>query len=179
MFKVSFVTFLLIAGMADFSHGQSGPTTEPPPANESDGDKEGSPRFWQAKLPGGSYMVALDRITSVSRHKYLLDGTLIVDEVTIDTTGQALVRFYYISPVTSGVSGTAASKLVERAAALADRTAQTMGSELQNMVVKQYPLTTHAKTIEYRLLSEKQLDVLFTSAKTAWETGKGRIFTGL
>lgn len=46
------------------------------------------------------------------------------------------------------------------------------------MVVKKYPLTTHSKTIEYRLLSEQQLGALYGSAKTAWVTGKGRVFTG-
>ena len=42
-------------------------------------------------------MVALDRIASVSRHKYVLDGALIIDEVTVDTVGQASARFYFIS----------------------------------------------------------------------------------
>ena len=46
--------------------------------------------IWQATLPGGEYAVSTDRITSVSRHSYLLDGTLLVDEVTIDTTGVSL-----------------------------------------------------------------------------------------
>jgi hypothetical protein len=46
------------------------------------------------------------------------------------------------------------------------------------MVMKKYPLTTHTKTIEYRLLSEAQLSALYQSAKTAWMTGKGRVFTG-
>jgi len=46
------------------------------------------------------------------------------------------------------------------------------------MVVKKYPLTTHAKTIEYRLLTEAQLNALYQSARTAWVSGKGRVFTG-
>ena len=141
-------------------------------------DQPGLPRFWEAKLGGGEFVVALDRITSVSRHKYVLDGALIVDEVTIDTTGQALARFYYITPITSGVPGAAASQVAENVLGLVDSAARTAGSDLQNMVVKKYPLTTHAKTIEYRLLSESQLNVLFQSAKTAWQTGKGRVFTG-
>ena len=32
-------------------------------------------RFWQASLPGGHYMVALDRISNISMHEYVLDGT--------------------------------------------------------------------------------------------------------
>lgn len=147
--------------------------------NNSDStDATGLPRFWEANLGGGSFVVALDRITSVSRAKYVLDGALIVHEVTIDTTGQALARFYYITPITSGVPGLAAAQVAEKALGLVDSAARTAGSDLQNMVVKKYPLTTHAKSIEYRLLSENQLNVLYQSAKTAWQTGKGRVFTG-
>lgn len=146
--------------------------------NQDQTDQPGLPRFWEAKLGGGEFVVALDRITSISRHKYVLDGALIVDEVTIDTTGQGLARFYYITPITSGVPGAAAAQVAEKAMGLVDSAARTAGSDLQNMVVKKYPLTTHTKTIEYRLLSEGQLNVLFQSAKTAWQTGKGRVFTG-
>ncbi len=98
--------------------------------------------------------------------------------MTIDTVGQSLARFYYITPITSGVPGAGVSQAAEAAIGLLDSAARTAGSDLKNMVVKKYPLTTHAKTIEYRLLSEGQLNVLFQSAKTAWQTGKGRVFTG-
>jgi len=147
-------------------------------SNQDQTDEEGHPGFWEAKLGGGEFVVALERITAVSRHKYVLDGALIVDEVTVDTTGQGLARFYFITPITSGVPGTAASQVAEKVIGLVDSAARTAGSDLQNMVVKKYPLTTHAKSIEYRLLSEGQLNVLFQSVKTAWQSGKGRVFTG-
>ena len=44
------------------------------------------------------------------------------------------------------------------------------------MVVKKFPDTTHARTIEYRLLSESELGALYGSVRTAWETGRGRKF---
>jgi hypothetical protein len=162
------------------NNGQVNPNNDPNADdnedNQSQTDKLGLPRFREAKLAGGELVVALDRISSVSRHKYVLDGALIVDEVTIDTTGQALARFYFITPITSGVPGAAVSQLAGRALGLVDGAARRAGSDLQNMVVKKYPLTTHAKTVECRLLSEVQLNVLFQSAKTAWQTGKGRVF---
>src|SRR5690606_9670201 len=65
----------------------------------SSSDTTGPRRFWQANLAGGHYMVAIDRISSVSRHSYVLDGAVIVDEVTVDTLGQALARFYFLKPV--------------------------------------------------------------------------------
>ena len=75
------------------------PAADPADSKNTE-DSPQSNRFWQATLPGGHYMVALDRISSVSRHRYvLLDGSAIVDEVTIDALGQALARFYYIAPV--------------------------------------------------------------------------------
>lgn len=144
---------------------------------EKDNDKETRNGFWEANLDGGNYMVALGRITSVSRHKYVLDGAVIVDEVTIDTEGQALARFYFISPIEVGGTGAAAADAVERAAAILDGAVRRAGTDVQDMVVKKYPLTTHSKTIEYRLLSEQQLGTLYGSAKTAWVTGRGRVFT--
>lgn len=153
------------------------------PAQENERENEPTDRevkngFWEANLAGGNYMVALGRISSVSRHKYVLDGAVIVDEVTIDTIGQALARFYFIAPISVGGTGAAASQAVERAAALVDGAAQRAGSDVHNMVMKKYPLTTHTKTIEYRLLSEAQLTALYQSAKTSWTSGKGRVFTG-
>lgn len=143
-------------------------------------DRQVKNRFWTASVAGGSYMVQLDRISSISRHEYLLDGAVIVDEVTIDTLGQALARFYFIRPVTDeargNATGNAASRLVDRARDLAERNAGRVGMDVQNMVVKKYPETTHAKTIEYRVLSQGQLNALYSSVRTAWENGRGREF---
>jgi hypothetical protein len=152
--------------------------SSPEPLQEKDNNKETKNGFWEAKLAGGNYLVALGRISSVSRHKYVLDGTVIVDEVTIDTEGQALARFYFLSPIEVGGTGAAAADAVERTAALLDGAVRREGVDVQDMVVKKYPLTTHSKTIEYRLPSEQQLGALYGSAKTAWVTGKGRVFTG-
>ena len=123
-------------------------------------------------------MVALSRITSVSRHRYVLDSAVIVDEVTIDTEGQSLARFYFISPVTTAGPESGAAKLAERALEIANNAASEKGSTAQDMVQKKYPLTTHSKTIEYRLMTEAQLTALYQSAKTAWQTGDGRVFKG-
>ena len=153
---------------------------EPPAQSQKTEDAPQSNRFWQATLPGGHYMVALDRISSVSRHKYVLDGALIVDEVTIDALGQALARFYYISPITDAAGGTgtgaAASRVAERGAELLDKAAHTAGTGIHEMVVKKFPETTHARTIEYRLLSAEELTSLHNSIRTSWESGRGRKF---
>lgn len=142
------------------------------------GDSSGPTRFWQANLSGGHFMVALDRIASVSRHKYVLDGALIIDEVTVDTVGQALARFYYITPVTDAAPENAVTGLADRGRELLDKTTDRVGIDVQNMVVKKYPLTSHAKSIEYRILSAGGLTALYDSVRASWETGRGRKFTG-
>ena len=175
MFKKTLL--LLLTGFLAFSsqvRAQDG-------AETSDKDKStessGPNRFWQATLEGGHYMVALDRISSVSRHKYLLDGAVIVDEVTVETLGQALARFYFISPVTDTTPSTAVSTLADRGREIVEKAAERVSPGLQDMVVKKYPVTSHAKTIEYRILSEKELTALYTSVRTSWESGRGRQFS--
>ncbi|RYD30583.1 MAG: hypothetical protein EOP87_16395 [Verrucomicrobiaceae bacterium] len=134
--------------------------------------------FWQARLAGGEYAVATERITSVSRHSYVLDGTLLVDEVTIDTTGQALARFYFLSPMgaNNSVGGTAGAAM-ERGRGMLDAAGQRTGVEADNVVIKKYPDTTHARTIEYRLATQAELTNLFNSAKEAWQSGRGGQYT--
>lgn len=122
-------------------------------------------------------MVALDKITAVSRHKYVLDGALLVDEVTVDTVGQSLVRFYYITPITDAMAGNSAAGLANRGKQLLDTVASRAGTDVQNMVQKKYPETTHAKEVEYRVLSEGELSSLYSSVRSAWESGRGRNFT--
>lgn len=156
---------------------------QPPPAasEEKNGDVAQPNRFWQANVGGGHYMVALDRISAISRHKYVLDGAVMVDEVTVDALGQALARFYFLTPLTDAMTGSAAgnaaSRIVDRGREIIDKAASTAGTEVHNMVVKKFPETTHAHTIEYRVLSEQELTGLYNSVRTAWESGRGRKFT--
>lgn len=171
---------LLFADAAVLNAQTARPAQPATPATPQSDDSQQNNRFWQASLPGGHYMVALDRISAISRHKYVLDGTLIVDEVTVDAMGQALARFYFIKPITDEGGGTgtaaAAARAVDRGRELLDRGAQVAGTNIHEMVVKKFPETTHARTIEYRLMSEEQLGALHNSVRTAWDTGKGRRF---
>ena len=173
MFRKTFLLLLagLVAGSVQLR------AQEDPAAPDKPGDSPGPNRFWQASLSGGHYMVALDRISAVSRHKYLLDGAVIVDEVTVDALGQALARFYFISPVTDAAPGNAVGEIAKRGRELVEKAADRIGTDAQNMVIKKYPETSHARTIEYRILSEKELTALYSSVRSAWETGRGRQFS--
>jgi hypothetical protein len=152
-----------------------------PAAPTNTADSLAQNRFWQASVGGGHYMVALDRISAISRHRYVLDGAVIVDEVSVDALGQALVRFYYITPITDAVGGSevanAAKRIADRGRELVDKVGANAGTDVHNMVVKKFPDTTHARSIEYRVMSEQELTALYSSVRTAWETGKGRRFT--
>lgn len=163
---------LVPAWAQDETPAADGTTPEKPKAGETPGPG----RFWQATVNGGHFMVALDRIASVSRHKYVLDGTLIVDEVTVDTVGQALARFYFITPITDAAPGASVAGIANRGRELVEKAAEHAGIDVQNMVMKKYPDTSHAKSIEYRILSAADLTALYGSVRSAWETGRGRQF---
>jgi len=124
---------------------------------------------WRCELPGGTYTVALRAIVSVSRHEYITDGVAHVTEVNVDTTGSLSVRFYFLEPVAAtspvGLGQSTLDKAQELAREALDRTGQ---QDLWRKVVKNYPTTTHAKTVEYRIESRDDLDKLFNSADTAF-----------
>ncbi|MFM2171768.1 MAG: hypothetical protein RI957_1997 [Verrucomicrobiota bacterium] len=141
-------------------------------------ESQSNPRFWQCNINGGEVMVAVDRIGAISKTQYLLDGGLLCTEVTIDTLGgQSLTRIYHVVPATEAVATNAASKIVARAKEVVDNTSARAGSKLHEMVQKSYPTTTHAHTVEFRVMDLQDLDALYASLKATWTSGKGRTFT--
>ncbi len=159
---------LLLLPMIASAQNNSGTTT-----NESTGPR----RFWQASVPGGNYIVALDRISSISKHDYILNGNLRVTEVVIDTNGNSLARFYYIIPVTEDSGSKIGAGLTTRGKELLDKVGERTGANANTAVAKQYPNTTHAKTVEFRISNEGNLNKLFSSATNAWIKGIGRKFS--
>ncbi|MCX7886794.1 MAG: hypothetical protein N3B01_06005 [Verrucomicrobiae bacterium] len=134
---------------------------------------------WECYLPSGTYIVNTVHIVSVSTHEYVLDAAARVTELTIGTTSHVTARFYYIEPLVAGSSGPAArvsellDRLQEKAGAVADRLGQ---EQVWKKVVKNYPVTTHAHTVEYRVDSKEHLDAIFRSVVTAWRTGSNSVF---
>ena len=116
-------------------------------------------------------------ISNISMHEYVLDGNLIVNEVTVDTTGRALARFYYIEPVTEAMKRSDVTRVVDKGRNLIERAGERLGSDAHNMAQKNYPTTTHAGMIEYRILDLRDLDALYGSLRKAWDSGKGRKLT--
>ncbi|MEM9081035.1 MAG: hypothetical protein AAGC74_10125 [Verrucomicrobiota bacterium] len=154
------------------------PSNEDTPSETSNStDEEDLKRFWQIQFKEGHYMVALDRIANISKHEYLLDGNLIITEVTIDTTGNSLCRIYQITPAAERGQSNLVKRAAQRARDVTERVGELTGADFTEMVHKNFPTTTHAKTIEYRVQHKGTLNALYGSLVNAWTTGKGRRFT--
>jgi hypothetical protein len=137
----------------------------------------GPGNHWVCTLHGNTYEVALRSIVSVSKHEYIANGVTRVSEVNIDTAGSALVRFYYLEPLTPNSPIGFGQSLIDKAKEYATEASVRTGQEkVWEKVVKDYPTATHSHTIEYRIETEADLDKLFKSAQQAFRTGRGSIF---
>lgn len=126
--------------------------------------------LWICNTPGGTYEVALRAIVSVSSCEYIADGVVHVDEVNIDTGGNMCVRFYYLEPVTPNSPIGLGQSAVDKAKEIAQQAADRTGQDVWKKVVKNYPTSTHAHTIEFRVDSKDDLLTIFTSAEKAFRT---------
>lgn len=155
----------------------SGQTTTPPATTPSNpAEMESNPRFWQAAFAnGGHYLVKLDRITFASKHEYIGNGAARVVEVTLGSDTSVVARFYFLEPLGKDTPVAAGNIIINRGEQLvkdaAGRTSPSLG-KLQ--VVKDYPNTTHAHTVEYAVQSQAVLDSLYSSLMAAINTGRGR-----
>lgn len=167
---------LLVLGVSG-AHGQAG---NPPSPDEQEAatERRGNPAFWQAELPGGHYMVRIDRVASISSHRYVVDAVAQVLEVTVTTNSSAVARFYYLEPVGSNSSLNLGRLGGQRAQQLADEASRRVTGRSAAQVIKNYPASTHAHTIEYVIQSKGQLDSLYNSLRDAIETGRGRVWVG-
>jgi len=127
--------------------------------------------LWRCDLPGGTYEVAIHSIISVSTHEYIVDGVARVTEMNIDTPGNMAVRFYYLEPLVPSSPVGIGQSTIDKVQELAEEAAGRVSPGQQppwEKVIKSYPTTTHAHTVEYRLDSLDQLNSLFQSADQAF-----------
>lgn len=123
-------------------------------------------------MPGGTYEIVVGSIISVSSHEYVVDGAARVTEVNVDTTGNLTVRFYYIEPVATSGPGGVGAATIGKVQNLLTEAAERTGSDAWKKVVKSYPTTTHARTVEYRVANKNSLNTIFASASKCLRTGK-------
>lgn len=129
--------------------------------------------IWRCELPGGTYEVAIRSMISVSSHEYVVDTAARVTEVNVDTNGSMTVRFYFLEPMVPSAPGGIGQSALDRMQELAKEAGTRTGVEaVWQKVMKNYPTTTHARTIEYRLDSKDQLAQIFASADKAFRLGQ-------
>lgn len=148
---------------------------------EADEDSQGgfARDFWQCETPAGKFTIRLSEITSVSKHEYVVDGAARVIEVNVGTSGPITARFYYLEPVVQGRGPTeiVREKVDEAAERIYGKATESDGPVPWKRVIKNYPATTHAHTVEYRVSTPEELDQIFTSAERSWIRGQGERVT--
>jgi hypothetical protein len=161
--KTSLLAFLALAAST---------FAQTPAATPAPGGSHSVIKIFRAKLPGGTYEVAVSAMLAVTSHEYLVDGVARVTEVNIDTAGSLLARFYYLEGNIPNAPLGIGAATMEKTQQLMKEAADKTGQDVWKKVVKNYPTTTHARTVEYRLESLEQLNKLFESADTAFRLQK-------
>jgi len=158
--KLPFVTAAVVVSFIASLHAQNTPENATSSARFT---------YWRAILPGGVYVVPHAKIASIGKSSYLVDGVVRVTEVSIDTEGSVQGRFYHAalvepkSPV--GIGDSLLPLVQERAKEITTRTGT---SDVWDGVLKNYPTSTHAHTIEFRLNSLETLHKLYESLERSF-----------
>lgn len=167
-------TLLLLATFGLFSsfvHAQQGGgTTGPTEANPVPEEflQDG---VWTGSLKGGRYIVKCRDIIALSKHEYVADAAARVVEVNLTLSSNTAVRFYYLEPVRLEGTGTVAAgqQAIDKARQMMQDAAARISPTLtEPKVVKTYPVSTHAHTVEYVLKEETRLNSLFNSLEHAF-----------
>ena len=150
--------------------------TSPLSAQNEGTDTAGGIRFWTAELAGGHYMVRLGSIVSASRHEYISDGVARVVEVTIATDSSIAARFYFVEAVGKNSSFNTPGIIAKRVESTVDKIGGRGGVDSDTTVVKNYPASTHAHTVEFRVGSLGELDSLYNSLTSSIISGRGKVW---
>lgn len=167
---------------AAFAAAQSAPGQNPTGqgGQQSPADEPTRDGLWDGRLKGGNYLVRCNSIIALSKHEYVADGVARVVEVNLTLSSSQIVRFYFLEPVkldTGSSLVNAGTQAIERAKGLVEQAAGRVSPSLtEPKVVKSYPASTHAHTVEFVLKEEARLNSLFQSLERGFRTGQGRIW---
>ena len=151
-------------------------------AGKSDSDEQQEVTrdgLWDGRLAGGNYLVRCSAILALSKHEYIADAAARVVEVNLTMSTSMVIRFYYLEPVRLEGGGTlgAGQQALDKALALAQKPAARVSpSIVEPKVVKNYPASTHAHTIEFVIKDERRLNSLYDSLNRSFRSGQGRIW---
>lgn len=125
--------------------------------------------YWKAVLPDGSFLVPHHAITSISKSSYVVDGAIRVTEMSVGTSGSVQGRFYYAELISTespaGIGQSTINFLEEKSREIKERIGR---GEVGEEVVKNYPDTTHAHTVEFLVASPEILDRMLTSLEQSY-----------
>jgi hypothetical protein len=175
--KTIFIAFSLLLTIS--LHAQTAPA-QSPTGQGGQQDEVTRDGLWQGQLKGGNYIVRCNSIIALSKHEYVSDAVARVVEVNLTLNSAQIVRFYFLEPVKveSGSSmANAGQQALDKARGLVDQAAGRVSPSLTDpKVVKNYPVSTHAHTVEFVLKEEAKLNSLFGSLERSLRTGQGRVW---
>lgn len=124
--------------------------------------------LWQASLDDSSMVtIAVSQLVSVTMHPYLLNGENLVTEVTIDTTGNNTIRFYYVHPEEDKLDLMNPEKTVKNAKKkILRRPSQPKANSIASV---KFPEGAYAHSIEYQVNSLDDLEKIYQSLISVWE----------
>lgn len=181
--KILFILLLLASATcgvvsAQTATGQN--TTGQGGQQNQQGDEPTRDGLWDGRFKGGNYIVRCNSIIALSKHEYISDGVARVVEVNLTLSSSQIVRFYFLEPVkveSNSSAVTAGTQALERARGLMEQAAGRVSSTLTDpKVVKNYPASTHAHTVEFVLKEEDRLNSMFQSLERGFRTGQGRVW---
>ncbi|MFT4901164.1 MAG: hypothetical protein ACI81V_000431 [Lentimonas sp.] len=131
-----------------------------------------------------SFYAKESSVLSISKQDYITTGFAVL-EINITTSGNALLRIYHSRALTPGEFQSALADGVDAAVGtrssiirsplpssiepILNRPAAVAEVMTSNTVVKDYPLTTHAKTIEYRVSKRSELIAFYDALEQHWK----------
>ncbi|MBL9130672.1 MAG: hypothetical protein JNG86_05705 [Verrucomicrobiaceae bacterium] len=176
------LTIALVLLSAACMHAQTAPGQNPTGQGGQQGQADEPTRdgLWDGRLKGGNYIVRLNSIIALSKHEYIADGVARVVEVNLTLSSSQIVRFYFLEPAkleTGSSLVNAGTQALERAKGMVEKAAGRVSPTLtEPKVVKSYPASTHAHTVEFVLKEEARLNSLFQSLERGFRSGQGRIW---
>ncbi len=172
--KILILAMLLAIFSSEIGHAQNnnnGGGTTGPTQTKAVPEEFYQNGVWTGSLRGGRYLVKCSQIIALSKHEYVADGAARVVEVNLTLSSNTAVRFYFLEPLRLEGGGTIAAgqQAIDKARQLVQDAARRISPTLtEPKVVKTYPSSTHAHTVEFVLREEGRLNSLFDSLEGAF-----------
>ncbi len=126
-------------------------------------------------------VLSASSITSISKHSFLLNGTMLINEVTIDTIGNNSVRFYYVQEDDGKkiLMTKTPQEAVQQAAGRINKEIRTggKGKKSDEAVVPslKFPEGVYAHTIEFQVDDPAVLQKLYRESNAVWESNAPKV----